>query len=105
MYGFRGRDASFYYLNPWEFTKWWSVEYLKPPSICERKFEEPKTSWVDGGLEYWRRTMRDPSLAGVEPRKHYVMLEPCALPVAYITFPDDDATQELRQRGVLGRNA
>ena len=30
VYGFRGRDAALYYLSPWEFTKWWSVEYLKP---------------------------------------------------------------------------
>ena len=51
VYGFRGRDASLYYLSPWEFTKWWSVEYLKPPSTYERKFEESKTTWVDGGLE------------------------------------------------------
>ena len=50
VYGFRGRDASLYYLSPWEFTKWWSVEYLKPPSAYERKFDEPKTSWVEGGL-------------------------------------------------------
>ena len=41
VYGFRGRDASLYYLSPWEFTKWWSVEYLKPPSAYERKFDEP----------------------------------------------------------------
>ena len=81
------------------------MEYFKPPSAYKCKFAEPKTSWVEGGVEHWRRTLKDPSLAGVEPGKHYVMLEPCASPVAYITFPDDDATQELRQRGVLGRNA
>ena len=105
VYGFRGRDASLYYLSPWEFTKWWSVEYLKPPSAYERKFDEPKTSWVEGGLEHWRRTLKDPNLPGVEPGKHYVVLEPCALPAAYVTFPDDEATQELRHRAVLVRNA
>jgi hypothetical protein len=94
-----------YYLSPWEFTKWWSVEYLKPPSAYERKFDEPKTSWVEGGLEHWRRTLKDPTLPGVEPGKHYVVLEPCALPAAYVTFPDDEATQELRHRAVLVRNA
>ena len=67
VYGFRGRDASFYYLSPWVFTKW-----------C---------------------------LPGVEPGKHSVVLEPCALPAAYVTFPDDEATQELRHRAVLVRNA
>ena len=105
VYGFRGRDPALYYLSPWEFTKWWSVEYLKPPSAYERKFDEPKTSWVEGGLEYWRRTLKDPILPGVEPGKHYVVLEPGALPAAHVTFPDDEATQELRHRAVLVRNA
>lgn len=105
VYGFRGRDASLYYLNPWEFTKWWSVEYLKPPSAYKRKFDAPKTKWLDGGLEHWRRTLKDPTLPGVEPGTHYVVLEPCALPAEYVTFPNDEATQELRHRAVLVRNA
>ena len=88
VYGFRGRDASLYYLSPWEFTKCWSVEYLKLPSAYKCKFDEPKTSWVEGGVEHWRRTLKDPILPGVEPGKHYVVLEPCALPAAYVTFPD-----------------
>ena len=57
VYGFRGRDAAVYYLSPWEFTKWWSVEYLKPPPVYERSFDAPKTQWLDGGLEHWRRTL------------------------------------------------
>ena len=40
VYGFRGRDAALYYLSPWEFTKWRSVEYLKLPIVYERNFEE-----------------------------------------------------------------
>ena len=52
VYGFRGRHDAFYYLSPWEFTKWWSVEYLKPPFVYERNFEESKTKWADGGQEY-----------------------------------------------------
>ena len=104
IYGFRGRDASLYYLSPWEFTKWWSVEYLKPPIAYERNFDAPKTKWLDGGLEHWRRTLKDTTLPGVEPGIHYVVLEPCALAAAYVTFPDDEATQELRHRAVLVRN-
>ena len=105
VYGFRGRDAALYYLSPWEFTKWWIVEYLKPPSVYERNFEESKTTWIDGGQEYWERSKRDATLPGVEPRVHYVVLQPSTSPATYVTFPDDVATQELRHRAVLVRNA
>ena len=51
VYGFRGRDPAFYYLNPWEFTKWWSVEFLKAPNVYEKDLEPSKTEWMHGGKE------------------------------------------------------
>ena len=53
--GFRGHDAAFYYLNPWEFTKSWSVEFLKAPNMYEKDLEPSKTEWMDGGKESQNR--------------------------------------------------
>ena len=78
---------------------------MKPPSVYERNFEESKTTWIDGGQQHWERTKRDASLPGVEPRVHYVVLQPSTSLATYVTFPDDEATQELRHRAVLVRNA
>ena len=42
-YGFRGNDARVYFLNPWEFTKIWCLEELRPPSWYRFRGRTPHT--------------------------------------------------------------
>ena len=47
VYGWRGTDERVFHLSPWEFTKWWSVKKLQPPT---------KNATEDGqGLSVWVR--------------------------------------------------
>ena len=103
-YGFRGNDPAFYYLSPWEFTKWWSVEYLKAPNQYVANNEHPKTQWCDGGYEYWENAKKDQTLPAPVPGKHYRVVETGQWSGFYATFPDDPETADLRHRAVLVRN-
>ena len=47
IYGWRGTDARVFHLSPWEFTKWWNLKKLQPPT---------KSATEDGqGLSVWVR--------------------------------------------------
>ena len=100
-YGYRGDHPHLYYLNPWEFCKWWRVEYLKPPGSYSGN---PKTRWTKKNAARELANSEKPpgeklpAVAGV----HYVVIEPES--DAYVTFKNLPATAELRHRAVLVRN-
>ena len=50
-YGYRGNDARLYYLNPWEFTKWWRLEPLRAPNWYAFETREPWTRWTTAGRQ------------------------------------------------------
>ena len=98
-YGYRGSDPRIYYLNAWEWTKLWTRESLSAPNCYE---ENPRTQWTTAGTSYHASMLLDPSLPPPKPRIHYVVIEPGPTE-AYITYPDDDATQDLRHRWIMVR--
>ena len=103
-YGFRGSDPRLYYLNPWEFTKWWKREALRLPSSYRNKGEELKTKWTAEGLKYMADISDDPSAPAPEPGLHYTVVDP-GPNGSYVPFPDNEATSNLRHRFVLVRRS
>ena len=74
-YGFRGRDLKVYYLNAWEFTSLWRIEFLKQPSSYMGA-AEAMTVWTEEGLIYWETNRSEPLADAPTPGEHYVVVEP-----------------------------
>ena len=69
-YGYRGNNAAFLYLSPWEFCQWWYVERLKPG-------RDDKTTWTEAGLQYLDANRRDTQAEAPKAGVHYVVVD-CA---------------------------
>ena len=104
-YGFRGQDRRVYYLSPWEFTKLWCLEELRPPTYYNYRGRTALTQWTREGVLYRAELAADQSraLAAPKPIQHYVVAENIALE-NYVPFPTVAATEFLRHRFIMRRN-
>ena len=88
-YGFRGGDPRVYYLNPWEFTKWWALEPLRAPTWYGFNQRSQWTTWTAAGNAYQKELAQDQrqELPAPKPGDHYVVVE-STVTSAYVAFPD-----------------
>ena len=100
-YGYRGDHEDLYYLSPWEFTAYWTLEYLKPPSAYRI---DAKTRWTPAGLLYRDILKEDKQAPAPKPGEHYVVIDSTNRDW-YISYPNNDKTQVLRNIAVMVRCA
>ena len=98
-YGYRGNDASVYYLSPWVFTARWTLECEKPPSSYT---SNAKTMWTQAGLLYKEVLKNDKKAPAPKAGEHYIVVD-CKDPARYISFPKSSETEILRHHAVMVR--
>ena len=99
-YGYRGEAHAIYYLSPWEFTGLWKREHLKPPSSY--RDATPRTTWTAAGRAYWEANKEKKEAPAPKAGEHYVVI-PSENPKTYISYPDEEETQDLRHNVVMVR--
>ena len=102
-YGFRGSNPLFIHLSPWEFTQWWCWTRVLTPADYQKRGVKSRSDWTPDGQE-WLALPAGPNKPAALPGVHFQVREPEPGCKEYATFPDEDATAQIRHSFLLERH-